>query len=233
MDLTFSTQWTRNHWLPDRVCKDGTVCHIYATLPKNAATEVFINLHTGTDIKQIELELDEKRFPCQFFRFPSEVEGRGQRHLFTCYAQGLDSRREYNLKVLTGATLLKEHKYRTLPSKLDPQPFTLFFGGDWGYLQSGIDIVKTVSKVNPDAILIGGDVGYDNGIKHCYYSWDLLLETFEQQFTQVGRLIPFIFSVGNHDVGYNDNANYNITVSEEEGPYYFSFFPQSTNDDSS
>lgn len=86
MDLTFSTKWTRNHWIPDSVCKDGAVCHIYATLPKNAATEVFINLHTGTDIKQIELELDGKKFPCQFFRFPSEVEERGQRHLFTCYA---------------------------------------------------------------------------------------------------------------------------------------------------
>ena len=33
--------------------------------------------------------------------------------------------------------------------------------------------------MNPDAILIGGDIAYDNGNVHCYYSFDLLLSAFE------------------------------------------------------
>jgi hypothetical protein len=41
----------------------------------------------------------------------------------------------------------------------------------------------------------------------------------------MNRIIPFIFSVGNHDVGFNDYAFYNITVSDERGPLYFTYFP--------
>lgn len=74
-------------------------------------------------------------------------------------------------------------------------------------------------------ILIGGDVGYDNGNLHCYYSWDLFLNTFEQEFADMDRIVPFIFSIGNHDVGFNDYADYNITVNDENGPLYFTYFP--------
>ena len=42
----------------------------------------------------------------------------------------------------------------------------------------------------------------------------------------MGRVVPFILSVGNHDVGFNDYANYNITVSDDYGPLYFVLFPQ-------
>lgn len=73
--------------------------------------------------------------------------------------------------------------------------------------------------------MIGGDVAYDNGMAYCYYSWDLFLKTFEEEFNEINRIIPFIFSPGNHDVGFNDNANYNITVSDENGPLYFTYFP--------
>jgi hypothetical protein len=42
--------------------------------------------------------------------------------------------------------------------------------------------VEKISEFNPDVILIGGDVAYDNGNKHCYYSWDLMLWAFEKEF---------------------------------------------------
>jgi len=41
----------------------------------------------------------------------------------------------------------------------------------------------------------------------------------------MNRIIPFVFSVGNHDVGFNDYPLFNITVSEELGPLYFTYFP--------
>ena len=73
--------------------------------------------------------------------------------------------------------------------------------------------------------MIGGDVAYDNGNKHCYYSWDLMLWSFEQEFQEVGRIIPFLFAVGNHDVGFNSLAEVDFTVSYKTGPYFFSFSP--------
>ena len=33
--------------------------------------------------------------------------------------------------------------------------------------------------LNPDVILIGGDVSYDDANKNCYYSWDTMLWSFE------------------------------------------------------
>lgn len=56
----------------------------------------------------------------------------------------------------------------------------MFFGGDFGYQKAGIDMVRTLNQVNPHVILIGGDVAYDNGNPHCYYSWDLFLNIFEE-----------------------------------------------------
>ena len=31
--------------------------------------------------------------------------------------------------------------------------------------------------------------------------------------------------MGNHDVGFNDYSNYNISVSDEDGPLYFTYYP--------
>lgn len=68
--------------------------------------------------------------------------------------------------------------------------------------------------MNPDLILIGGDVAYDNANPYCYYCWDLLLYAFEAEFKKLGRVVPFIFSVGNHDVGYVASATLNITLTD-------------------
>lgn len=68
-------------------------------------------------------------------------------------------------------------------------------------------------------------------MKSCYYSTDTFLFAFEEQQVKMNRIVPFIFSVGNHDVGFNSMADYNITVSDEDGPYYFSYFPQRFKDE--
>lgn len=57
LDLQFSTKWTRSNWLPDEVCPKGTLCHIYATLPEETSKEVFINVHSGTDIDELNASM--------------------------------------------------------------------------------------------------------------------------------------------------------------------------------
>jgi predicted MPP superfamily phosphohydrolase len=102
----------------------------------------------------------------------------------------------------------------------------ILFGGDFGYEPNGKKLASLVSQTNPDVILIGGDIAYDNGNIHCYYSYDTFLWAFEHEFQELNRIVPFIFSIGNHDIGFNSLANYNITVSPQHGPLYFTYFPQ-------
>ncbi|CAD8062504.1 unnamed protein product [Paramecium sonneborni] len=230
LDLQFSTEWTRSNWLPDQVCPKGILCHIYATLSEDTSKEVFINVHAGSDIKELNAEVkfkdDKINQKCDKIPFPSSIEDRGQRNVFTCFLTGLKSYTLYEIDLISQDKVLNSTKYRTIAEQYSDDDLVILFGGDWGYQTNGLKIVEQISKVNPDAILIGGDIAYDNGNIHCYYSFDLLLTAFESQYQHVSRLIPFIFSVGNHDVGFNDYAKYNITVSDEMGPLYFTYFPQ-------
>lgn len=95
------------------------------------------------------------------------------------------------------------------------QNFTIVFGGDFGYSDNGLNLLKQISSYNPDVILVGGDVAYDNAILHCFYSWDLMLSAFENAILPMGRLVAIVVAVGNHDVGLHSMAYSNITVSAE------------------
>lgn len=56
-DVDWSTEFSRALTI-DKICKDGEVCHLYATLPENSSDSVFINVHTGTDIENITVILE-------------------------------------------------------------------------------------------------------------------------------------------------------------------------------
>lgn len=75
-------------------------------------------------------------------------------------------------------------------------------------------MLEQFSAYNPDLVIIGGDVAYDNAMLNCYYSWDLMLSAFEKAYLPLGRLVPIIVAVGNHDVGMHSMRQANITVSE-------------------
>lgn len=60
---------------------------------------------------------------------------------------------------------------------------SIFFGGDVAYNKAAERLVSKITLFKPDLILIGGDIAYDNGNIHCYYSWDLMLWEFEKGFS--------------------------------------------------
>ncbi len=39
-----------------------------------------------------------------------------------------------------------------------------------------------LTAYDPDVIVIGGDVAYDDGMRTCYYSWDNFYDMFEKVF---------------------------------------------------
>ena len=67
-------------------------------------------------------------------------------------------------------------------------------------------------------------------MRSCYYSWDNFYQIFENYYEKVGRIVPMILSVGNHDVGYDALATYRIDTSNERIPFFFLFNPQHLSD---
>jgi len=50
-----STKFTRKFWITDPVCPAGKPCHVYATVPDDPTTQVFLNVHTSYDVDNITL----------------------------------------------------------------------------------------------------------------------------------------------------------------------------------
>ena len=69
--------------------------------------------------------------------------------------------------------------------------------------EQGKLITSYITSFNPDVILLGGDTVYDNGLRTCYYNWDIFYGFFEPVYDKLGRLVPIVMSIGNHDVGYD------------------------------
>ena len=85
-----------------------------------------------------------------------------------------------------------------------------------------------MATYNPDIIMLGGDIVYDNGFPTCYESWDSFYSAFDfYAFTPNNRIIPFILSVGNHDIGLNAISNVNRSANAK-GPLYFAWNPQNS-----
>jgi hypothetical protein len=80
---------------------------------------------------------------------------------------------------------------------------------------------------DPHVLIIGGDNAYDNGMRTCFYSCDNLYDIFNSLNRDLNGMVPVIFSVGNHDVGFDALAGVKIDFSNTENlPYYFLYYPQ-------
>lgn len=45
-----------------------------------------------------------------------------------------------------------------------------------GNSRNALMIWNQIATKNPDVVLIGGDLAYDNNILGCYWTWDLFLD---------------------------------------------------------
>lgn len=88
-------------------------------------------------------------------------------------------------------------------------------GGDVSMTQEGKKITSNLYDFNPDIIIIGGDNAYDDGMRTCWYSWDNFYSLFDDLNNKLGRLVPIVMSVGNHDVGYDAMATVSTSLEEE------------------
>lgn len=80
-------------------------------------------------------------------------------------------------------------------------------------------------------IVLGGDTTYDDGMRSCYSNWDELYTMFENIYEKIGRLVPLVMSVGNHDVGFDALTDNAISTADEDIPLFFYFNPQHSSTD--
>lgn len=232
--VSISTTLLRYFQLKD-ACPPGPPCHVYATLPEDTSTSVFINAHTNDAIENITVTFVPKGtsktarsvHTSDLIKL-SSFEQRGRRNVHHVLLTNLLPETRYTMKIEYDNKVQFTFEYATLPTKFSSKDIVISTGGDIGDRKIAREMIDKALLNNPDVIVVGGDIVYDDAERSCYFAWDSLLRTFTTSMISHDRLIPLMFSVGNHDVGLNSLPSRNITLSVEKSPIYMMYFPQHT-----
>ncbi len=106
----------------------------------------------------------------------------------------------YEFKIFSGRNELTENKkFKTLPESATE--LTFIDGGDLSTSEAAFKLMQKASTFNPDFVLLGGDIVYDNGEIDNVGLWDTWLSHWERAMTtKDGHMIPIIAAIGNHEV---------------------------------
>lgn len=75
--------------------------------------------------------------------------------------------------------------------------------------------------------MFGGDNTYDNALRTCWYNWDNFYDILNGLNQKLKRLVPFVLTIGNHDVGFHSLAAVQVNMKDkEEIPLHFLYNPQ-------
>jgi hypothetical protein len=118
---------------------------------------------------------------------------------------GLSPGMEYEFTIGDSA---KVHRFRTMPAKATDS-FHFVSGGDSGVNVHALNNNRLAAAQDPMFVMIGGDLGYDNGVSG---STALnFIRNYSMTMTDTkGRLIPLVTCLGNHEV----RGGYNKTLKE-------------------
>jgi acid phosphatase type 7 len=136
---------------------------------------------------------------------PYEPTGPEDFKVYRTEITGLAPATEYEFTIGAGMT---PARFRTMPLKAT-KAFSFISGGDVGTNTHSVLSNKIAAAQDPMFALIGGDLGYDNGV-----FGDIML-TFLRHYAATmidseGRLIPMVVGIGNHEV----RGAYNKTLAE-------------------
>ena len=154
-----------------------------------------------------------------------------QRGVFTVLLKGLEANTTYSFRITApdwNNYDAQIYTYRTF----DTSNLTIVAGGDVGNsVLSHQMINNTINKMEPDLIMVGGDIAYDQNSPSCFRAWDYLLRSFpiSRKIIETGtiRIVPVLFSTGNHDIGATSFSPVVLRENEHE-PVFKHFFPQNT-----
>lgn len=140
--------------------------------------------------------------------------------LYYCHLLNLSPNCCYEFKINSSE---KKYSFKTFPQELDKLSFIV--GGDMYHddIDTFSQMNKNASQLNPDFILLGGDLAY-SAPKFGLFSenvkkWIDWLKVCKKTFILPnGKIIPLILAIGNHEV----TGRYN--KSPNEAKYFYTFF---------
>jgi hypothetical protein len=114
----------------------------------------------------------------------------------------------------------RSYTFRTMPTRAE-RPIRFATGGDTMHEKQWWEKTnRQAMKYDPDFVLLGGDLFYEDGspakVQRVYDWLDGAKKTL---VTESGRMVPIIASIGNHEVA----GAYEKTPAE--APYYYNLFP--------
>lgn len=117
-----------------------------------------------------------------------------------CEITGLTPGSEYKFQVGSSP---REFRFRTMPAKATNE-FRFITGGDAGVGSAAKASNVLAARQDPNFVMIGGDLAYDNGRSPDTFL-TFLRNYHESMVDSRGRLIPLVSTLGNHEVngGYN------------------------------
>jgi len=133
--------------------------------------------------------------------------------VFRCILTGLKPGTEYTFRI---HKVSQEYRFRTMPAKAT-DAFHFVSGGDAGVNAHAVANNILAAKQDPYFIIIGGDLGYDNG-RSARTALGFIRNYAKNCIDTQGRLIPLITCIGNHEV----NGGYDKTRAD--GTFYFPLF---------
>ncbi|KAK5584343.1 hypothetical protein RB653_005952 [Dictyostelium firmibasis] len=252
--MNVSTSFSRKLF-QESYCKNGEICFLYLTLPKDPSTSMILQIHTYNKPLNIDISIkvddndqtnnNNNIINISKFNFisMSKIIKDYPRYISYIDFKGLKENTTYNFKVnITSKELnggkqilnsydgVNEFKFKTFSNQSTNSTIKFISGGDIVINKDSKDLANHASKnFNPDFIVVGGDVVYEDGIGACYRRWDEKLSFFNTYFNlkfisnnnnsnnSSLFLKPILLSIGNHEAG----AFYQ---THKQVPFYFKYF---------
>eukprot|EP00343_Euplotes_focardii_P008005 CAMPEP_0205819172 /NCGR_PEP_ID=MMETSP0206-20130828/1431_1 /ASSEMBLY_ACC=CAM_ASM_000279 /TAXON_ID=36767 /ORGANISM="Euplotes focardii, Strain TN1" /LENGTH=477 /DNA_ID=CAMNT_0053112435 /DNA_START=500 /DNA_END=1933 /DNA_ORIENTATION=- len=247
--MNLSTAWMR-HYTDKNICPANvTPCYVYATLPENALNEVFINFHVNLaackkevchpTFKYAEGKVDNKHN--DFFDweeaevikadYETPATEYSRRGVYSVILKNLNASSDYSF-VVTDSDWDNSNAQIYTYHTFDTSNMTIAAGGDIGNSKLAHEMMdNTISKFPVDLIMVGGDIAYDQNSPHCFRAYDYLMQSFPvsllDENTKTIRIVPVLFSTGNHDLGATSFTPVEIKHTPHE-PLFKHFYPQNT-----
>ena len=124
----------------------------------------------------------------------------------------------------------RTYRFRTLPNSL-ARPVRFVAGGDVYHDGSWMDRMNALAgSLDPDFVVIGGDLAYADGRPDLVWRWFRYFESFYRHLRAPdGRMIPTIVAIGNHEVTrhyLDDHGDYEPGDAWRlsKAPYFYRLF---------
>mmetsp|Transcript_71466 Transcript_71466/g.149373 ORF Transcript_71466/g.149373 Transcript_71466/m.149373 type:complete len:729 (-) Transcript_71466:17-2203(-) len=246
----FSTAWSRGSTKCQRGEGTPEPCYLYLTLAEDASSAMFVNAHFPSGTGSVRFtavcaagegsSASSDGPNCESISVAAEAFGsgyllEGNRDVHSALLQGLTPNTRYELLLEVEGKKISSQPhwaFLTAPAPGTKSQVQLVLGGDMG---SSGDVTKLFTHAvspllasYPLAMVIGGDVAYDNGMTTCWPAWDDWMARWDKASQMAGRMIPAVLAVGNHDSGTEAFEKTSPPWVVKEQLPFLTFFPQET-----